>query len=123
MNTSRAATAEQWRRRMADQKASGLSVAAFCRDQHISENTFYLWNRLLRQGAESGASVAEAKPVASSFIEVKPTLPAGRRFPATLGGEAIGIEIRLDHDRRLLVRPGFDRKLLAGVVGGVGGVS
>jgi|HubBroStandDraft_1064217.scaffolds.fasta_scaffold44013_1 hypothetical protein len=107
MSQLRPGATEQWRRRIADQQASGLSIAAFCRAQHLSENTFYLWKRLLQQGNAEGKASA-----AASFVEVKSS-PRGAGRPAGTAGEGCAIEVRLRNHRRLRVRPGFSRTLLA----------
>lgn len=39
---------KSWRARISEQAASGLSVAAFCRQQGIAENGFYAWRRRLQ---------------------------------------------------------------------------
>jgi Transposase len=83
---------ERWRQRIGEHLASGQSVAAFCRDHGLSENSFYVWKRRLRQG--------ETAP----FVEVK-TASAD-------AGPCSGIEVGLRGHRRLLVRRGFDRDLL-----------
>jgi hypothetical protein len=41
--------AETWRRRIAEQACSGLSVAAFCARRDWAVPTFYSWKRRLRQ--------------------------------------------------------------------------
>lgn len=45
--------AQQWRALLAQQAVSGLSVAAFCRQQALSEASFYAWRRRLRSSADS----------------------------------------------------------------------
>lgn len=110
MSQSRPEAAQQWRRRIADQQAGGLSIAAFCRAEHLSENTFYLWKRLLQQGDAEGKASA-----AASFVEVKCS-PRGAGRRADPAGEISAIEVRLRQDRRLRVGAGFDRNLLTDLV-------
>ena len=43
---------EFWKSALDRQRTSGLSVAAFCREESLSDKTFYLWRRKL-QGDES----------------------------------------------------------------------
>ena len=40
--------AEQWAEWVAEQAASGPTVAAFCDSIGVSENSFYVWRRKLR---------------------------------------------------------------------------
>jgi hypothetical protein len=100
MNKSQLPGREEWRQIIDGQRASGLTVAAYCRDRGLKDGAFYTWKRRLRSPAKSNRSSA---PV---FVEVKP--------PKT---SAVGaIEICLRNDFRLLVRRGFDRDLLIELV-------
>ena len=54
---------ELWRRRIAQQKASGQSIHAFCRDQTLSENSFYAWRKKL------GGTMDKDKPVRFALVE------------------------------------------------------
>jgi transposase-like protein len=40
---------DQWRQRVDRQRASGLSIAEFCRREHVSSHTFHAWRRKCRQ--------------------------------------------------------------------------
>ena len=84
----------KWRGLVAEQMASGQSVAAFCRERGLRDWKFYEWKNLLRQ-AEAGQFVA---------VEVRSAEPAVE--PATAPGKAI--EIRLARGRSLVAEPGFD---------------
>jgi hypothetical protein len=42
---------DQWRKRLQRQKASGLSIAEFCRKENLSRQGFHLWKRKLPQVA------------------------------------------------------------------------
>jgi hypothetical protein len=92
---TRALSGEQWREIIAEQPASGLSIAAFCRGRRVPEASFYAWRRKLR---------AEVAPDRATFAEVK-IAPE----PATVSS---GIELRLSHGRCVLVRAGSDRRTL-----------
>ena len=100
MNKSQLAGAEAWRPIIDGQRASGLTVAAYCRERGITEGAFYAWKRRLRSPARPNRSPAPA------FVEVKPP-------KASAPG---AIEICLHGERRLLVRRGFDRDLLIELV-------
>ena len=59
---------QQWLQMIRDQKASGLSVKAWCREQHISENCFYYRQHKLRLAAGD---------MVTQFVEI--TQPSGDR--------------------------------------------
>lgn len=86
----------KWREIIERQRASGLSVGAFCRRDAIAESSFFAWRRRL----------GVAQP-AAAFVEAKIT-PALRTTGA--------IDVQLRSGRRVRVRRGFDRDLLAEVV-------
>lgn len=101
MNHPIPAVHRKWREVFDQFQASGLSMAAFCRQHGIAKSSFFAWRRRLGPG--------HAAPV---FVEAKMSgeVPAAR--PA--GG---AIEIRLRGGRRVRVsRDGFDRELLADVL-------
>jgi hypothetical protein len=105
MSQSRRAIREQWRQRIAQQRSGGQSVAAFCRDQGVSENSFYFWRRRLREAN------------AGTFVELRTSAAvAPEARPAGSEGFPFAIEIRLPGRRGLLVRRGFDRDLLIELV-------
>jgi transposase-like protein len=51
---------DQWRQRMKRQRASGLSVAEFCRGEGVSPHSFYVWKGKLRETASGRHSSPEA---------------------------------------------------------------
>ena len=59
---------QQWLQMIRDQKASGLTVKDWCREQHISENCFYYRQHKLRLAAGD---------MVTQFVEI--TQPAGSR--------------------------------------------
>jgi transposase-like protein len=82
----------KWRRLIAEQDASGQSIAAFCREHDVPVSQFFAWKRRLRQ--------ASAPPfLAVQLVEAAPEPPAAR---------AHAIEVALAGGRRLWVEPGFD---------------
>jgi hypothetical protein len=54
-------TSEQWGELLLTQQLSGLSMAAFCREQGIRQKSFYYWHRKLMK----------ADVVLSDFIQVQ----------------------------------------------------
>ena len=77
-----------WRGILADQRTSGLSIAAFCRRRQISEASFFNWRRRL------------ARPAApNDFVAVNVALP--QLAPCSC-------EVTLPNGCRVTVPPGFD---------------
>jgi hypothetical protein len=99
MKRSRRRGIESWRQIIDGQSSSGLAVAAYCSKHRISKCSFYNWKQRLRQPAQG--KVAPTAP----FVELKNPVSS-----------TAGIELCLPGDRRLLVRPGFDRDLLLELV-------
>jgi transposase-like protein len=112
MNQSHRRTEDERRQIVSAQPASGLSVAAYCRREGISQPSFFLWRRRFDSLDRLGAGKLTAGRLAAAarggpFVEVKtPDLP--RRVSA--------VEVRLRRGRRLVVRSGFDRDLLGDLV-------
>jgi hypothetical protein len=79
---------ELWRRRVEEQKSSGLSVRAFCREQKLTEYSFYWWRREL-SASESPLRFALVE-TATSTLETGP--PCETRLELVLGtGERLRI--------------------------------
>jgi len=93
MNKRNNATA-RWREILRKQRASGLTVAAFCRRSRIPQASFYAWRRKLRD--------------AEAFTEVRLSPE-----PVTAAG---ALELVLTGGRSIVVRPGFDRVTLVALV-------
>lgn len=87
---------EQWR-------ASGQSVAAFCRERRISEGSFYAWRKRLG---------GNRRP---AFLPVR-IIPDADPEPV-----AAAIEIALASGRIVRVRPGFDPATLGRILAGAEG--
>jgi len=54
---------QQWLQMIRDQKESGLSIQAWCRENNISENCFYYRQRCLRRCA--------GQALAGQFVEIQ----------------------------------------------------
>lgn len=52
---------ESWKRLVGQWRDSGKSVAAFCRDQKVSEPSFYVWRRRLGVGKPARCGPALSK--------------------------------------------------------------
>jgi transposase-like protein len=48
----KAATKDQWHKRIAEQERSGMSVRRFCKEHGIGEHVFYYWRKRLRRQQE-----------------------------------------------------------------------
>ena len=94
----------RWRKLLEDQRASGLPISAFCRERGIAASSLFAWRRRLTGGEQM-------------FLPVKiaATPEPARRGGGDDGGEG-AIELHLAAERRLIVRRGFDRQLLADVI-------
>jgi len=57
---------DQWRHRMERQRASHLTVAAFCREEGISQGTFYTWKRKLRGDRSARQTLGEGDTARTS---------------------------------------------------------
>lgn len=108
-NPRESAAAMRWREIVRGQADSGLSVAAYCRRARVPASSFYYWRRKLRDIAFNGDD-------AGTFAEVR-VRPAPD--PAADSGSANGqgaLELHLPRGRRVIVRPGFDRRTLLELV-------
>jgi hypothetical protein len=99
MSECESSLSHKWRDLIRRQRASGLSVAAFCRQNGVAGSSFFAWKRKI------GPS-----PAAPAFVEatLAGTPPEGR--------PAGSVEVRLRGGRRVRVCRGFDRGLLAEVI-------
>lgn len=86
-----------WRTIIENQAASGMSIAAYCRDTQIKPSYFYTWRRRLREQQLSHGG----------FLEL---------IPGRLTEVASGISIRLGAKVSIEVARGFDPSTLRAVV-------
>jgi len=91
---------QQWRRRISQWRASGLSVRAFCALHGLANASFYAWRRVLERRAAEQPAFVPVQVVAD-------TMPA----------QTSALEVVLADGRTVRVAPGFDaatlRQLLA----------
>jgi len=89
---------EYWRERVAAHERSGLSVKQFCEQQQITEQTFYVWRKRLRN----------QEPMRFALVEtgvVRPQAPAesGLELVLTTGERLrIGASVDLTTLRKVL---------------------
>ena len=98
--THRRDAAERWREILRKQRASGLTVAAFCRRSRIPQASFYNWRRKLRGAA------------AFTEVHVNPDHRLTKGSPPTQRT----LELVLPCGRSIVIRPGFDRATLLALV-------
>ena len=116
--SSSTSASDRWRRVLAGHRASGLSVAEFCRRAGIPSSSFFYWQRRLRDLVVSrrrspGAPTGFVEVLTASESEVGRDLAAGARGPGCpLERGHPRIEVWLPGRRRIAIRPGFDRKTL-----------
>lgn len=92
MSASGSASGHKWREIVERQRASGLTVAAFCRDNRVATSSFFAWKRKLggRPAVFVEAAVVGMPPATLAMIEVR--LRNGRRvrvFDAGLLAEVV----------------------------------
>ena len=96
----RAATKnEQWRERIAEQERSGLSVKQFCKEQGLTEYSFYAWRKRVRgQGPVRFALVERATVRQESAAEgsLELVLATGERLRIGTGVDAITLRTVLE---------------------------
>ena len=81
-----------WRRLIAEQEQSGLSVWAFCQQHRTSEHSFYQWRKRL----------GEQLPMKFALVETSRSAPVG----------VAAVEVMLSSGERLRIVPGVDAATL-----------
>ena len=105
---------QRWRELVDEQRASGLSVDAFCKRRGLATSTFFNWRRRFK--SEPTSAVAQASADAT-FVELEappasPITKADASTPSTTSP----IELVLSNGLVVRVRHGFDPRLLQQVV-------
>ena len=110
----------KWRGLAGEQKRSGQSAAAFCRERGLCAPHFFAWRKRLSQASraatEQFAAVRAAgrPPAHERFVAVNITEAAEAAAPAPAHSRTI--EIQLGGERRIVVEPGFDADRLRAVL-------
>jgi hypothetical protein len=81
-----------WRKLIAEQERSGLSVRAFSKQHRTSEHRFYQWRKRL----------AEQLPMKFALVETNRSVPAG----------VAAVEVILSSGERLRIAAGIDAATL-----------
>ena len=103
---------QSWRRHFQRHRAGGLTVRQYCLEHQLTESAFYFWRRTIAERDHQ----AESDHIAERDHQARPAfVPVVMADPPTSTSDT-PIEIRLANGRRLRVRAGCDRALLADVV-------
>jgi transposase-like protein len=103
-----------WRDHVERRRQSGLTVRVYCQRHNLKEPAFYHWQRTI---AERDRAVQPATPDTQSPSAAFVPVTIVERAPIAPAQSAESpIEICLRHGRRVRVRAGCDRQLLACVI-------
>jgi len=97
-------TDAQWRKVIAEQRDSGLSVEAFCRAQGLASSTFFARRQRLREADRP------------KFVEVTAEPANDQTAVSAHESDAVPLELVLRGGVVVRVRPGFDAALLRRIV-------
>ena len=98
-----------WRGHIDRQPGSRLSIRDYCLRHGLQEHSFYAWRRTIAERDRHGISAPPQPPAAPAFLPVA-VVDGPPRLPDS------PIEIRLVDGRRVRIRAGCDRTLLADVL-------
>jgi hypothetical protein len=118
-----------WRQVLAEQRASGLTVKAYCQLHKISVPSFYQWRRKLQSGDDTtvAGSFVPVKVVANSSPRARPEASQADVWPVrpvTFGQECqarSGVQIITPSGFFLRVDPGASMDELAGLLRAIEG--
>lgn len=92
-----------WRRRVARQEASGLTVAAFCRQERVSVSLWKYWQRKIERESPVACGARPLLPAMPfAAVEIIPRRSVFLRFPG-------GVTMEIPDDRIDLVRLAIER--------------
>jgi hypothetical protein len=94
-----------WRRHVAEQRASGQTIRAYCDAHHIRETSFYFWRQEIAKRDREAAAASKAAPAFVPVAVIDTPAPCDTR-----------IDVRLAGGHRVRIRTGCDRALLADVI-------
>ena len=95
----RPATENEWAERIAEQGRSGLSVKQFCKEQGVSEYSFYTWRKRLHESGPVRFALIERSArrqerTAEPVVEL--VLTTGERLRISAGVDAATLRTVLD---------------------------
>ena len=91
--------ADQWAERIAAQQRAGISVKQFCKEQGLTEYSFYAWRRRLQQTGPVRFALVDRSPrrqerEAEAALEL--VLATGERLRISSGVDATTLRTVLD---------------------------
>jgi hypothetical protein len=118
-----------WRQRLADQAASAMTIAAWCRRSGYSDSLFHYWKsaiakrdgRRVKQPPRKAGAIGGTPPEQACFaqLEFAPRLHVPTAPTVCAAGDAI--EIVLPGSRMIRVGVGFDASTLCRVLAALEG--
>jgi len=93
------AKADQWADRIATQQRTGVSVKQFCKEQGLTEYSFYAWRKRLQQTGPVRFALVDRSPrrqerAAEAALEL--VLSTGERLRISTGVDATTLRTVLD---------------------------
>ena len=84
------ASDEDWRARISAQERSGISVKQFCKQQRLTELSFYYWRKRLQTPASMRFALVEAEPRrgTADHAALELVLTTGERLRISVGVDA-----------------------------------
>jgi hypothetical protein len=91
--------ADQWAERIAAQRRAGVSVKQFCKEQGLTEYSFYAWRKRLQQTGPVRFALVDRSPrrqehAAEAALEL--VLASGERLRISAGVDAATLRIVMD---------------------------
>jgi hypothetical protein len=98
MKADTARRTEYWRERIAQQERSGVSVHRFCEEQGLTEQSFYVWRKRLRQQPPARFALVETgapgRDTADAALEL--VLTTGERLRIGSGADPTALRTVLE---------------------------
>src|SRR5437868_6079384 len=91
--------AEQWADRIATQQRTGVSVKQFCKEQGLTEYSFYAWRKRLQQTGPVRFALVDRSPrrqERAAEAALEPVLATGERLRISAGVDAATLRTVLD---------------------------
>jgi putative transposase len=96
---------EHWAGIVRERSESGLTVKAFCESEGLHSNTYFYWQRRLREAACGGGTGASALPTPTGWTAAVPAesgAPAARALTVEIG--KCRVLVGTDADERFLAK-------------------
>ena len=101
MNNKQVQRRELWRQRIAEQEKSGRPVSVFCREQSLSEATFFAWRQRLKiQETPVSFALVETKAAAEPAPPIELLLTSGERLRIPCDAATLKMVLAVLRERR-----------------------